>query len=479
MKKVIFVVVLILMFFCQLNGCIDNNQKEFKPTDDNNNQVDFPLQKPGSDNYTSTYTFTDPLLFSEDNPGPGNTTTLESCIEYCLQNLSHACFDWIQSIYQSFDTSNQIEVEKINGIWLPTICTVRAAVKMIPTLKEIGINTVSFGPDIDTRHLDKPTIIGNNLFRFYIKLFEDAGFNVHLVLNPMHWGNNNVSLYDLNGIVYEWAEEAENLNTKFFATFNEVDGMQQNISETSKWLQEVLPEVRERYNGIVCVQPTQPGFESEIINYSGFDCVSSFFPLMTPDENRNTRNIDTFKTIAQNVRKKYPSIKYIMFNDVHTFSGGNWAETSLMEQQINGDNIYSTEEQQKVILERYLDDVHPFVNGSFFNNYKGFTFTGRLSEQVIKQHYTKNGSIEISNKDYIWNNSGLLELIEKVTLDENGLKLIFDLETYSGEAAGWAGLCFEPTGKNPGPFDCTSVEGCMQLFKEDPEGYWAWVIDHC
>ena len=478
MKKIIVILTFILLIISQLIGCIENKQKDTQQSI-NENQVNCIIQKPGSDDYNNIYTFVNPLEISEDNPGPGNTTSLESCVEYCSQNLSCECRDWIQSIYLSFDTSNQEEIEKINGIWLPTICTVRDSVKKIPILKEIGINTVSFGPDIDTRHSDKPTIVGSNLFRFYIKLFEDAGFNVHLVPNPMHWGNNDVSLYDLNEILLEWAEEAESLNTRFYTTFNEVDGMRESISDTSVWLQKVLPEVKERYSGIVCVQPTQLGFESELINYSGFDCVSSFFPLMTPDDERNTRNFNVFKTVANNVKENYTSVKYILFNDVHTFSGGNWAETSLIEAQNSGENIYSTEQQQRDILERYLSEVYPCVDGSFFNNCKGFTFIGRQAEQAIKEKYIQNGTIEITEKDYLWNTTGFLELIESATLDENESKLIFDLETYSGEMVGWAGLCHEPSDENPGPFNCTSVEQCMQLFKRNPEEYWAWRVNEC
>ncbi len=327
--------------------------------------------------------------------------------------------------------------------------------------------------------MDKPTVIGSNLFKFYIKLFEDAGFNVHLVPNTMHWGNNDVSLYKLKDILYIWAEEAESLNTKFYAVYNEVDGMQQNISETSVWLQEVLPHLKQKYNGILCVQPTQSGFESEMINYSGFDCVSSFFPLMTPDNERNARVINTFKNIANKTRENYSSIKYIIFNDVHTFSGGNWAETGLIEDQYFIGNIYSTDEQQRDILQRYLNDVHPFIDGSFFNNYKGFTFLGRQAEQIIKDHFSNNGTIDESEYDNVWKTQGFLELIEKSTLSKNESRLIFDLGTYSGKTAGWAGLCFEPTIESPGPFNCTSVEKCMRLFKQKPEEYWIWTINNC
>lgn len=483
MKKTITITLISMLFItCHLFGCIENKGSQ-DDTSQQDTKTDYIIQKPGFDEYNLTFAFNDPLNLSDDNPGPGGKTTLESCINHCSENLTCECRDWIQSIYLSFDTTSPKDVGKLNGIWLPTICTIRAAVKKIPTLKEIGINTVSLGPDIDTRHLDKPEIIGENLFRFYIKLFEDTGFNVHLVPNPMHWGNNDVSLYDLNQIILDWAEEAEKLNTKFYVVFNEVDGMQEDISETSIWLQQVLPQIKEKYSGLVCVQPTQPGFQSTIINYSGYDCVSSFYPLMVPDEERNNRHINEFKTITEQIKSDYSSIKYILFNDVATFSGGNWAETGLMEAQFEaekrGQSDYCTEEQQAEHIEQYLNEMHPYINGSFFNNYKGFTFIGRAAEQKIKEKYTEYGTLETLEKDYIWNTTGLLDLIENATLDGLEKMLIFDLETYSGGATGLAGLCFEPTAENPGPFNCSSVEGCMQLFKENPEEYWAWRINNC
>jgi len=481
LKKLWILVIINLLLISQLNGCIETQNKNNNTKKD---EVSCILQKPGFDDYELTYNFNDPLNISENNPGPGGTTNLESCIDYCSEsNITCECRDWIQSIYNSFNTNRQKDIRKINGIWLPTIDTVRDAVRKIPTLKKIGINTVSFGPDIETVHSDKPRTIGDNLFRFYIKLFEDAGFNVHLVPNSMHWGNNNVSLYDLNEILLDWAVEAERLNSEFYVTFNEVDGMQENISETSIWLQKMLPEIKERYSGIVCVQPTQAGFRSMLINYSGFDCVSAFYPLMVPDEERVNKELRDFKEKATNIRVKYPSIKYILFNDVATFSGGNWAETYLMEAQIEaekeGRSEYSTEEQQAQLFEKYLNEMHPFVNGTFFNNCKGFTFIGRAAEQIVEEKYSQYGTLPIYEKDYLWNTTGFLELIENATLDDKEKNLIFDLDKYSGKIAGWAGLCFEPTTENPGPFNCTSVESCMDLFRNSPEKYWRWILENC
>ena len=290
-------------------------------------------------------------------------------------------------------------------------------------------------------------------------------------------------MYDLNEILLDWAVEAEKLNSEFYVTFNEVDGMQENILETSIWLQKMLPEIKERYSGIVCVQPTQTGFHSMLINYSGFDCVSAFYPLMVPDEERVNKELKEYKEKAANVRVKYPSVEYIMFNDVATFSGGNWAETYLIESQIEaekkGRSEYSTEEQQAQLFEKYLDEMHPFINGTFFNNCKGFTFIGRDAEQIVEEKYSQYGTLPIYEKDYLWNITGFLELIENATLDEEEKNLIFDLDKYSGENAGWAGLCFEPTTENPGPFNCTSVESCMDLFRENPEDYWNWVLENC
>jgi hypothetical protein len=143
---------------------------------------------------------------------------------------------------------------------LLVINSVREAITIIPVLKELGVNTVSFGPDIATRDVETPRAVGTNLTKFYIKIFENAGFNVHLVPNSMHWRNNQARLENLTDIVIEWANISQELDVRFYTVLNEVDGHENNISETNVWLQSILPLIREKYSGIVCVQPTQKGF---------------------------------------------------------------------------------------------------------------------------------------------------------------------------------------------------------------------------
>ncbi len=439
------------------------------------------LQKPGSDDYVVQTLFSDPLAISADNPGPGGHTSLEACVDYCAANDCTECRDWIQSVYLSLDTGNQVDITgKFNGIWLPTINAIRDAVRQIPTLKEIGVNTVSFGPDVVTREVEAPRSVGDNLFRFYVRVFEDAGFNVHLVPNPMHWGHNDAYLADLQPVLLDWAAEAEAFDVAFYTTFNEVDGMNDSIEETSDWLQEILPQIKERYSGLVCVQPTQAGLTSQKLDFTGYDCLSSFFPLLVPDQTRNQRAISDFVAEAQRVKSGYASVKHVMFNDVATFSGGNWAETTIMEQQIRaqaeGRTEYSTEEQQADIFADFLDTAYPDIDGCFFNNWTGFTWVGKSAADVVKAVYSQQGMIPGKATDSVWATPGLLELIERVTLDDTERGLIFDLDTYVG---GWAGLCFEPNPASPGPFGCTSTGECMECFRENPEEYWAWCLERC
>ena len=502
MKKQIFIVGIIVLLIVGFSGCTEdvdtksqdgnehiyNNQgNQTDYTQDTENKTEWTTQKPGCEDYVLQTTFSNPLNLSANNLGPGGCTNLESCIHYCNKNNTTECRDWIQSIYISLSTSNQIEIAgKYNGIWLPTIDTIRDAVKRIPTLKADGINTVSFGPDVATKHVDTTMTVGDNLIRFYIKVFEDAGFNVHLVPNSMHFGNNDVYLHELNSILLTWAEEAEKLDTKFYTTFNEVDGMSDSIENTSDWLQEMLPQVKERYSGIVCVQPTQPAFcdtddpTSPKLNYSGFDCVSTFFPLMVPDSERNDRAITDFTNEAQRIKSEYLSVKYVMFNDVATFSGSNWAETGLMEAQFEAlardDCEYATESEQAEIFENFFEKAYQLIDGCFFNNYRGFTFIGRSAEQVLKDIYAKSGTIPVKTTDSLWATPGFVELIENVTMNDIERELIFDIDTY---VAGWAGLCFEPTSTRQGPFDCMSIPECMECFRENPEDYWAWTIENC
>ncbi len=428
------------------------------------------LQKPGSEDYAVKTLFPDPLAVSAENPGPGRYTSLQDCVDYCTANDCVECRDWIQSIYLSLDASNQLQVEgKYDGVWLPTIDAVRDAVGRIPQLKESGVNTVSLGPDIVTREVETPRSVGDCLFRFYVRVFEDSGFNVHLVY-----------LANVEPVLLDWAEEAEAIDARFFTVFNEVDGMKDSIGDTSDWLQEVLAQVRSRYSGIVCVQPTQAGFMSRELDYTGYDCVSSFFPLLVPDTERNQRAVFDFVAEAQRVREVYPSVEYVMFNDVATFSGGNWAETCIMEQQIGaqaqGRTEYCTEEQQAEAFGMFLEMAYPHIDGCFFNSWTGFTWVDRSAAGVVKEAYAESDTLEAAATDSLWVTPGLLEVVERVTLDETERDLIFDLNRYR---AGWAGLCFEPGPESPGPLGCTSVQDCMECFRANPEEYWEARLESC
>ncbi len=466
-SKLIFIVIGIVF----VTGCVWYEEKHIQS-----------IQKPGSEDYVLKTHYLNPLQPSENTPGPNRCINLQECVNFCMQNTTRECRDWIQSIYMALNVNNQTEIKgKYNGIWLPTIDTIRDAIKIIPKLKKDGINIVSFGPDVVTRNVDRPRTVGDNLFKFYVKVFEDAGFNVLFVPNPMHWGNNDASLNDLETILLKWAVEAEKLDAKFYAVFNEVDGMRENAEETSLWIQKVLPMIRQRYSGMVCVQPTQKGFKEGDLNYSGYDCVSTLFPLMTPLIEHDNSEIDMFVSGVQKIKNSYPSVKYVFFTDVHTFHGGNFAETFLMEFSMKEGKtfpVYSNKTEQKEIIRNYLEKAYPYVDGTFLNNAIGFKFIDRPAEEEVRKTFTTSGSIiEARERDPLWATPGLLELIENVTMDDYEREMVMDLNTYIDRPT--AGLCFIPTEKNPGPFGCNSTASCMELFRKNPEDYWAWRIDKC
>lgn len=484
MNKVFLVLFLIML----ASGCIQQEaqMREYNQAGPEENEIlsNFNesragaiLKRPGNDSYAPETLFENPLNLSGENPGPGGCEDVMSCVRFCEKD-SAECRDWLQSIYLTLDTGRQVETEKHNGVWLPTIDAVRYAAKKIPQLKEAGVNTVSFGPEVDTRHFDEPRVLGGNLYRFYAKIFEDASFNVHLVPNPMHWGNNDIEIRKLNPILLEWAGEAEKLDVKFYTLMNEFDSMAAGTSDASEWVAEVLPGVRKKYSGLICVQPAQPTFcdvddpEKQKIDYSGLDCVSAFYPVLIDNMDHYERHMEAFTGEAGNIRNEYP-VKYVMFNDVATFYGGNWAETGLIEAEKWGfSKIYVSEEQQARLLGNFLEDVYPEVDGTFLNIWTGFTFLDRQAEPVVKAVYSEAGKITVTEKDYLWATAGFLEMIENAALNWEEKEFIFDLETYSGEATGSAGLCFEPTTEDPGPLGCTSVEKCMETFRSSPEEYW-------
>ncbi|MBD3311867.1 hypothetical protein GF352_00170 [archaeon] len=432
---------------------------------------------PGSNEYELSNEFTNPLNISQNNQGPNNCTSLEQCIKYCNNTKSTECKDWIHSIHLSLNTSNQANITgKHNGAWLPTIDTIRHAVKLIPSLKQDGVNTVSFGPDIVTRDQDYPITAGDNIFKFYVKVFEDSGFNVNLVPNSMHHGNNEGMIEEFNKVVLDWALIAEELDTKFYTTLNEVEGHDSNLTETSDWLKEMLPLVKEQYSGQVCVQPTARTYytgdpDRFKLNYSGYDCITTFYSLLdyAYGEDRFYSEKELLINEINNTLSKYDSIKRVMPTDVAAFHGGNWAEDSIMCDYVNGVDLYSNESEHCALFEFFFTEVYPYVNGSFLNNYLGFTWTGTSVEEVVKEYYTNEGGVLNDTwSDELWNTTGLLELIEDVMIPEDEELMIFDVYEYT---AGWAGLDYEPTTNNPGPFNCTSIKDCMEYLRQYPEEY--------
>ncbi len=436
---------------------------------------------PGDPGYLVAEAYADPLRLSAEQLGPCDAETLEECIACCTGRTSRDCLDWVQSIYDALGGRPDFEEgEKLRGVWLPTIDAVRTAAQRIPRLKSAGINAVSFGPDVVTRDVPAPRTVGDRAIRFYVRLFHTAGFAVYLVPNSMHWGNNDVSLHALTPLVLDWAEEAERLGVELYAVLNEVDGMREDVASTSAWLQAVLPPVRERYGGLLSVQPTQAGFKSGRLDVSGYDVVSPFFSLMVPEPFRNDREIDAFLAEAERVRSRYASVRYVMLGDVATFSGGNWAETHLMESQARalaeGRDEYSSDAEQAAAYETFLAEAYPAIDGCFFNLWIGFDFLGRPAEDVVRAHFAFAGTLLEQPFDAIWSAPGLLELIENAMLTDGERVSIFDLATY---VAGWAGLCHEPTVEHPGPFGCTSVPACMERFRENPETYWRLAEEAC
>jgi hypothetical protein len=436
---------------------------------------------PGDPGYVVLEAYADPLRPSAEQPGPCDAETLAECVACCTGRMSRDCLDWVQSIYDALDGRPAFEErEKLRGVWLPTIDAVRFAAQQISRLKSAGINAVSFGPDVVTRDVPAPCTVGDRAIRFYVRLFHTAGFVVYLVPNSMHWGNNDVSLHALTSLVLDWADEAERLGVELYAVLNEVDGMREDVTSTSSWLQDVLLPVRERYGGLLGVQPTQAGFKGGRLDVSGYDVVSPFFSLMVPDPFRNDREIDAFLTEAERVRGRYTSVRRVLLGDVATFSGGNWAETFLMESQARalaeGRCEYANDADQAAAFEVFLAEAYPAIDGCFFNLWVGFDFLGRPAEDVVRTHFAPAGTLSERPFDAIWSTPGLLELIEDAMLTDEERASIFDLGTY---VAGWAGLCHEPTVEHPGPFGCTSVLACMERFREVPEAYWRLAGEAC
>lgn len=176
--------------------------------------------------------------------------------------------------------------EKIKGCW-----EIQDINKLVATeldhLKKIGINTITFSPQLDqTKNSDvRESPLAEIITKIAINKLHSAGIRVMLEPSPMGpeaapKASDLKKFQDrMKGITLRYAEIAEKYQVEYFSPLSESEH-HMGIEAAEQWMQEILPEVRKRYKGKIMWKKTGADLslaESKQlrhdINFSGYDYI--------------------------------------------------------------------------------------------------------------------------------------------------------------------------------------------------------------
>ena len=271
------------------------------------------------------------------------------------------------------------------GAWASRIDEARSYLVNADKLRQASVDTVMLGIDIVFDPDDgEPKSLGDDVFIFYLQALKKAGFRVILIPNPMHpnldmgkgyeWDEPDPSaayhrsadlIQKFNAVTIKWAKIAEKYQAEGFVPMNEPCKLVWEYEDTGKWLQDVLPEIREAYSGTVIALDTMYDLGQGIsipypYNYSGYDLVLGGPPAGRPDVKNWEEMVGAYINKGNEYVRQYKLDGFGLY-EWGGYTGGVWYEDVQMEifdQVLN-------EEQAREILEAGIRQSSGRVTASF------------------------------------------------------------------------------------------------------------------
>ena len=319
----------------------------------------------------------------------------------------------------------------LRGAWASRIDEMRSYLINAEKLRNAGFDTVMLGPDIvfdpETGEAES---LGDEIFIFYLQAFKKAGFRTVLIPNPMHpnldmgrgyeWEEYDPEagyhrgyelIKKLDSVVIKWAKIAEKYNVDAFVPINEPCKFVWDYNDASKWLQEILPEIKKVYTGKVIALDTMYDLgEGKSIpypyDYSGYDMILGGPPC-------GWKEIDYWEVMIKNYIQK--GNEYVQIYNLEGFglyewggyTGGVWYEPIPEDQVL-------TEKEAEEILKRGVKQADGKVIASFPRISQGWVDFDTPSFTVLKNWYLSMGDIITPLDDKKWSYDELIEIEEKL-----------------------------------------------------------------
>ncbi len=289
----------------------------------------------------------------------------------------------------------QGKVGKYKGVWLPFYREIAYNANNTGDLVDDGVNIVGIGIELcnDDGSTTKECY-GEDYVKHAINAFHSNGIRTYVVLNPAQPRYERRGLDELTPLAFKWARISEGFGVHAFSPSNEPQ-LVAGEEEVSEWAQEILPRVREEYEGEVWfhVHSDAEGFAEydlggyDLVAFSGHICTADITDL--PSHLR-----DVFRDKTKSFEEKYPGKSYVFF-DAGAFTGPDhyWWEPIApenVEENTPGMDPYFftvTEEEQAKCYELMFNETWGNVQGYFLPAYRGFEYRGKPAESVVREWF--------------------------------------------------------------------------------------------
>ncbi len=295
------------------------------------------------------------------------------------------------------------EITKYKGTWMPFLREVRIALGDIDGLKSDGINIVAIGIKICG---DEEFYVceDEDEIKNAINEFHKNGIKTFLILNPAH-PDSGIDPYSpetdekhlldkLTPLVLRWSVIAEEHGVEMFCPINEPQLLShENRDDVSNWAQEILPLIRERYDGEIVFEVQ--GAKENIYNLTGYAYVADGGLTCTNDivdhpewiEHLIDEELSALKTT-------YPAHKYLFFG-AGAFTGPDyyWWEPIAVENMEDNPHGWPEDfftvsfKSQADFYDMFFNKTWSEVDGYFLPVYKGWEYRNKSAEEVIRNWF--------------------------------------------------------------------------------------------
>jgi len=331
------------------------------------------------------------------------------------------------------------------GAWASRLDEARSYLLNAGKLREAGFDTVLLGVDVifDPETGDAKSL-GDDVFIFYLQALKKAGFRVILIPNPMHPNLDMGEGYEWEGpdpkaryhrsyelikkldpVVIKWAAIAGEYHVDGFSPVNEPYKLVRDYKDASRWLQEILPPVREAYSGKVIAVDTmysqglEPGHSIPFpYDYGGYDLILGGPPC-------GWSSIEAWEQMLKGYIQK--GNDYVQTYNLEGFglyewgayTGGVWYEPVPEEQVLS-------QEQARLITEALVRQANGRIAASFPRVSIGWLDFDTPAFQALADWYRGMGSRVKPLSDKQWINDELIEIEKKLGSGE--YEHIFQIE---------------------------------------------------